>query len=104
VLVGNKIDLVKQRVVDYEEGVTAAKRLGIPLFFETSAKCNYDQVERAFIAGASANFSVAYYGLSESDVSRKFCYEMWKHDAEQQGKLMFLQESNKFVDIKVTNL
>ena len=38
-LVGNKVDLEKERVVKKEEGEAFAKRIGA-LFFETSAKDN----------------------------------------------------------------
>jgi len=48
VLIGNKVDLIEQRKISYEEGKEFADKYGL-LFFETSAKSSYN-VEEAFQA------------------------------------------------------
>ncbi|MHA1476897.1 MAG: hypothetical protein ACTSPU_01745 [Promethearchaeota archaeon] len=47
ILIGNKIDLVEQRVVSKEEGENLAKKIGASAFIETSAKFGKN-VEEAF--------------------------------------------------------
>eukprot|EP01039_Chlorochromonas_danica_P009481 gene9481-10472_t len=47
ILIGNKCDLTRQRVVTFEEGENLAKEFGIP-FFETSAMNNIN-VDDAFL-------------------------------------------------------
>lgn len=49
VLIGNKCDLQNERQVSTADGQKLAKDLGIPLFFETSAKTGAN-VEAAFVA------------------------------------------------------
>lgn len=40
VLIGTKIDLDEERVVDYDRGMKLMEELDLDLFFETSAKKN----------------------------------------------------------------
>ena len=47
ILVGNKLDLEKDRAVSKEKGETKAKELGAITFYETSAK-NGTEVDTAF--------------------------------------------------------
>ena len=47
ILVGNKLDLEKQRVISREKGEAKSKELGAVTFYETSAK-NGTEVDKAF--------------------------------------------------------
>jgi small GTP-binding protein len=47
-LIGNKIDLVDERVVSYEEGRNFAKDCGVPIFMECSAKTN-ENIDQIFV-------------------------------------------------------
>lgn len=69
VLIGNKTDLQDKRKVLYDEGEEFAKKNGI-LFFETSAKKNYniDEVFMASVEAISKNIKNNKYDLSH-DVS-----------------------------------
>ena len=69
VLIGNKTDLQEKRKVLYEEGEEFAKKNGI-LFFETSAKKNYniDEVFLASVEVINKNIKNNKYDLNH-DVS-----------------------------------
>ena len=68
-VVGNKCDRNEERQVTEEEGREAAQKLGVHLFFETSAKSGinvnelFTQVARAAIAKVPATRS----GLADDD-------------------------------------
>ena len=51
ILIGNKLDLERQRQVSYEEGEQFAKKHNLSFFLETSAKTS-EKVEAAFIESA----------------------------------------------------
>jgi GTPase SAR1 family protein len=71
-VVGNKCDRNEERQVTEEEGRDAAQKLGVHLFFETSAKSGihvnelFNQVARAAIAKVPSSRS----GLADDDKIR----------------------------------
>jgi len=68
-LVGNKSDLEEYRKVSKDEGENFAKENKFDMFFETSAKSDYNNVQKVFIE--AAKFLYSQYMESQKEIKKR---------------------------------
>jgi GTPase SAR1 family protein len=76
-LIGNKIDLNRQRQVSTNQGLEFTIRLKIPLFFEICAIKEYSVVERVVNIGARATYDVRKYKYSMQQINQIYNNGSW---------------------------